>query len=63
VPPLIAIEEVSRVFTSGARTVLALDNVSFEIHAGNFVSIVGPERLWQEHFAQDYFRLDARFLR
>jgi len=42
VPPLIAIEEVSRVFTSGARTVLALDNVSFEIQAGNFVSIVGP---------------------
>ena len=41
-PPLIAIEEVSRVFTSGARTVLALDNVSFEIQAGNFVSIVGP---------------------
>jgi NitT/TauT family transport system ATP-binding protein len=42
VPPLIAIEEVSRVFTSGARTVLALDNVSFEIQSGNFVSIVGP---------------------
>jgi len=42
VPPLIAIEEVSRVFTRGARTVLALDNVSFEIQAGNFVSIVGP---------------------
>ena len=41
-PPLIAIEEVSRVFTSGARTVLALDNVSFEIQAGNLVSIVGP---------------------
>jgi len=42
VPPLIAIEEVSRVFTSGARTVIALDNVSFQIQAGNFVSIVGP---------------------
>ena len=41
-PPLIAIEEVSRVFTSGARTVIALDNVSFEVQAGNFVSIVGP---------------------
>jgi NitT/TauT family transport system ATP-binding protein len=42
VPPLIAIEQVSRVFTSGARSVIALDKVSFEIHAGNFVSIVGP---------------------
>ncbi len=41
-PPLIAIEEVSRVFTSGPRTVTALEKVSFDIQAGNFVSIVGP---------------------
>jgi NitT/TauT family transport system ATP-binding protein len=42
VPPLIAVEEVSRVFTSGARAVIALDKISFEIETGNFVSIVGP---------------------
>jgi NitT/TauT family transport system ATP-binding protein len=42
VPPLIAVEEVSRVFTSGARVVTALDKVSFDIETGNFVSIVGP---------------------
>jgi NitT/TauT family transport system ATP-binding protein len=42
VPPLIAIEEVSRVFTSGVRRVTALEKVSFDIQAGNFVSIVGP---------------------
>ncbi len=41
-PPLIAIEEVSRVFTSAARRVTALEKVSFDIQAGNFVSIVGP---------------------
>ena len=41
-PPLIAVEGVCRVFTGGARTVTALDHVSFEIQAGNFVSIVGP---------------------
>ena len=41
-PPLIAVEQVSRVFTSVARTVIALDRVSCEIEAGNFVSIVGP---------------------
>jgi len=39
---LIALEEVSRIFTSGARSVTALDRVSFEIQAGNFVSFVGP---------------------
>lgn len=41
-PPLIAVEQVSKVFTSGARVVTALEDVSFEIHSGNFVSIVGP---------------------
>ena len=40
--PLIAVEEVSRVFAGGARTVTALERVSFDIEAGNFVSIVGP---------------------
>jgi len=42
VPPLIAIEQVSRVFSTASRTVTALDNVSFGIQPGNFVSIVGP---------------------
>jgi NitT/TauT family transport system ATP-binding protein len=42
VPPLIAVEGISRIFTSGARTVHALDWVSFDVQAGNFVSIVGP---------------------
>jgi NitT/TauT family transport system ATP-binding protein len=40
--PLIAIQDVSRVFTSGARTVHALEKVSFDIQAGDFVSLVGP---------------------
>ena len=40
--PLISVEEVSRVFSSGARVVTALEKVSFDIQAGNFVSIVGP---------------------
>jgi len=42
VPPLITVEEVSRVFSGGARQVTALDRISFEIQTGNFVSIVGP---------------------
>ena len=41
-PPLIAVQQVSRVFSTASRTVTALDNVSFDIQPGNFVSIVGP---------------------
>jgi NitT/TauT family transport system ATP-binding protein len=42
VAPLISVEDVSKVFTSGARSVIALDRISCEFHAGTFVSIVGP---------------------
>ena len=41
-PPLITVQSVSRVFTSGAKTVHALEGVSFEIQTGDFVSLVGP---------------------
>ena len=41
-PPLIAVQQVSRIFFTGTRTVTALDNVSCGIQPGNFVSIVGP---------------------
>ena len=40
-PPLIAVNEVSRAFGGAARIVQALDRVSFEIETGDFVSIVG----------------------
>lgn len=41
-PPLIVLQEISRIFASGARSVSALDRVSFDIQGGEFVSIVGP---------------------
>ena len=41
-PPLIVADQVARVFSGGARTVTALESVSFEIQTADFVSIVGP---------------------
>ncbi|HXG53221.1 MAG TPA: ABC transporter ATP-binding protein [candidate division Zixibacteria bacterium] len=41
-PTLIAVRDVSRTFANASRTVNALERVSFEIQAGEFVSIVGP---------------------
>ncbi len=41
-PPLISVQDVLRVFTSGPKTVKALDHVSFDVDEGNFVSLVGP---------------------
>jgi NitT/TauT family transport system ATP-binding protein len=42
VHPLIVAGQVAKVFSGGARTVTALEAVSFEIETANFVSIVGP---------------------
>jgi NitT/TauT family transport system ATP-binding protein len=42
VPPLIAVDKLAKVFSSGAKSVTALERISFEVQAGNFVSIVGP---------------------
>ncbi|MYM85878.1 ATP-binding cassette domain-containing protein [Rugamonas sp. FT82W] len=39
--PLIALEHVSRLYTSGATEVLALDDVSLHIEAGEMVAIMG----------------------
>jgi NitT/TauT family transport system ATP-binding protein len=41
-PPLIAVDNVCRVFTNGAKMVNALERISFEINTSEFVSIVGP---------------------
>lgn len=40
--PLISVKRVSRVFKSGAKTVHALEDVSFDVERGKFVSLVGP---------------------
>ena len=39
---LIVVEDVRRIFHSGAKTVHALDGVSFGVRESSFVSIVGP---------------------
>jgi putative ABC transport system ATP-binding protein len=42
VAPLIVAERLTRTFTGGAVPVTAVDAVSFEIDAGEFVAVVGP---------------------
>ena len=40
--PVIRAQELTKVYRRGAEEVRALDGVSFEIQAGEFVAVVGP---------------------
>lgn len=40
--PLVELQNVTKKFTSGDETITPLDNVSLEIHPGEFVSLMGP---------------------
>jgi NitT/TauT family transport system ATP-binding protein len=59
-PPLIAVDNVSRVFTSGAKMVNALERISFEIHTSEFVSIVGPSGCGKSTLLKILSGLDQR---
>jgi putative ABC transport system ATP-binding protein len=41
-PPFIRAHEVSKSYTTGAGHVTALDTVTFDINAGDFVAVTGP---------------------
>ena len=41
-PALLTVERVSKRFGAGADAVVAVDDISFEVAAGEFVSIIGP---------------------
>lgn len=41
-PPLISVQDVQKVFRSGAKSIHALDHISFDVDEGSFVSLVGP---------------------
>jgi putative ABC transport system ATP-binding protein len=40
--PVLSLRSVSKIYGSGDAEVRALDNVDFDVHAGEFVAIVGP---------------------
>lgn len=40
--PILSVEQVSKVYQSGSRSVQVLDNIDFKVEAGKTMSIVGP---------------------
>ena len=44
---IMKVEGLTKTYTMGDVSVHALDGVSFEVHAGELVAIMGPSRLGQ----------------
>ena len=49
--PLIKMDEITKVFVTEEVETHALSEVTFDIAPGEFVSIAGPSRLWQDDAA------------
>lgn len=44
---ILRVENLSKVYGKGQTKVTALDNVSFSVQKGEFISIVGASRKWK----------------
>lgn len=40
------IDNIKKVYQSKSGEITALDGISFSVNKGEFVSIIGPSRLW-----------------
>ena len=54
--PLIAFENITKTYGQGASAFTALKGVNFQIDAGEFVAIMGPQWFGQVH-GDEYSRL------
>lgn len=40
--PIIIIEELKQIYNVGSESIIALNNINFEINVGEFISLIGP---------------------
>lgn len=48
---IVEISNLSVKYQTPLDEISAVSNISFDIYENEFVSIVGPSRLWKKHFA------------
>lgn len=46
---ILEVRNISKKYQNKDGEVLALQNVTFRVREGEFVSIIGPSRMWQIH--------------
>ena len=50
--PLLHVENIEKYYGNPGAVTKALDQVSFDVQAGEFISIMGGLRLWKDYSAE-----------
>lgn len=51
---ILVVKNVSKKYQSKEGETIALKDINFEVNKGEFVSIIGPSRMWKIYFAFNY---------
>lgn len=56
---ILKVNNIKKTYQAKNGEINALDEISFTANEGEFVSIIGPSRLWQIKFTFNYRRIRA----
>lgn len=56
---ILKVNNIKKTYQAKNGEINALDEISFTANEGEFVSIIGPSRLWQIEFTFNYRRIRA----
>ena len=54
---ILVVKNVSKKYQSKEGETIALKNINFGINKGEFVSIIGPSRMWKIYIAFNHSRI------
>ena len=54
---ILEIKNITKKYQSKEEEILAIQNVNFKVAKGEFVSIIGPSRMWKIHTTFYYSRI------
>jgi len=52
---ILKVQNIKKTYQSKNGEINAIDGISFTANEGEFVSIIGPSRMWKVYFAFNYF--------
>ena len=60
---LLEVRNVTQMYGSGERRFTAIEKINLTLREGEFVTLVGPIRMWQKHALEDHHRFEQTRIR